>query len=150
MRNLSWNSEKPSSCPEVFCSKDTLENVAKFTRKLLCRSLLLNEVADWTTPTLLKSARNFLWIFAQFDSYLAGFHVLLKRCLTRLEADEINVSRTSPFLSMWNFFVIVPWQEIIEIKMLNLALATDFIFYIVATPCSCSLVFCSKVFLDYS
>ena len=53
-RNFSWNSKKPSGCPEVFCSKDFLENFAKFTRKLLCRSLLFKEVADWTTPTLLK------------------------------------------------------------------------------------------------
>ena len=33
-----------SSCPDVFCQTDVLENLAKFTGKHLCRSLFLNKV----------------------------------------------------------------------------------------------------------
>ena len=36
------------SCPEVFCKKDVLENLVKFTRKRLCK------VAGLRPPTLLK------------------------------------------------------------------------------------------------
>ena len=70
MRNFSWNSKKPSSCPEMFCSKDVFENVAKFLRKLLSRSLLFNEVAEWTTSALLKSAGDFLWILQNSHNLL--------------------------------------------------------------------------------
>ena len=32
-------------CPEVFCKKGVLRNLAKFTRKHLCQSLFFNKVA---------------------------------------------------------------------------------------------------------
>ena len=54
MRNLSWNSEKPSSRLELFCYKDVLENFAKLIGKRLYLSICFNRVADWRTPTLSK------------------------------------------------------------------------------------------------
>ena len=68
--------------------------------------------------------------------------------LTGLEEDEINVSRTSPFLSIQNVFFTVPWQENKKMNLLNLTLATAFIFYIAATSWSgYFLMLCSKVVL---
>ena len=43
-----------SSRPEVFCKKGVLKNVAKFTGKHLCQSLLFNKVAVLMPTTLLK------------------------------------------------------------------------------------------------
>ena len=37
-------SDKRSSRPEVFCKKDVLRNIAKFTEKHLCQSLFFNKV----------------------------------------------------------------------------------------------------------
>ena len=34
-----------SSCPEVFCKKDVLRNIVKFTGKHLCQGLLFNKFA---------------------------------------------------------------------------------------------------------
>ena len=34
-----------SSCPEVFCKKDVLKNLTKFTGKDLCQSLFFNKIA---------------------------------------------------------------------------------------------------------
>ena len=43
-----------SSRPEVFCKNWVLRNFAKFTRKHLCQSLVLNKVAGLRPATLLK------------------------------------------------------------------------------------------------
>ena len=47
-----------SSRPEVFCKKGVLKSFAKFTEKLLCKSLFLNKVADQWPATLFKKG---LW-----------------------------------------------------------------------------------------
>ena len=57
-----------SSRPEVFCKKDVLRHVAKFTGKHLCQSLFLNKV-EGRPATLLKKRlwhRCFLWILRNF------------------------------------------------------------------------------------
>ena len=41
-----WIYQGRSSCPEVFCIKGVLRNIAKLTGKQLCQSLFLNKVAD--------------------------------------------------------------------------------------------------------
>ena len=43
-----------SSHPEVFCKKGAYTNLAKFTGKHLCQSLLFNKVAGLRSATLLK------------------------------------------------------------------------------------------------
>ena len=40
--------------PEPFCMKGVLRNLAQFTRKHLCQSLILNKVAGHRPATLLK------------------------------------------------------------------------------------------------
>ena len=59
MRNLSWNSEKPSSFAEVFCSKvKMLLKISQNSQENSC----YKEVAYWATPTLWKSSGDLLWI----------------------------------------------------------------------------------------
>ena len=41
-----------SSRPKVFCKKDVLRNITKFTGKHLCQSLIFNKVADFKNETL--------------------------------------------------------------------------------------------------
>ena len=41
-----------SSPVEVFCKKDVLRNLAKFTRKYLCQGLFFTKVADLKSATL--------------------------------------------------------------------------------------------------
>ena len=58
-----------NSCPEVFCKKGVLRNIAKFTGKHLCQSLFFNKVAGLSAATLLKKRlwhRCFSVNFAQF------------------------------------------------------------------------------------
>ena len=43
-----------SSCPELFCKKDVLRSLTKFTGKRLCQSLFFNKVACLRPATLLK------------------------------------------------------------------------------------------------
>ena len=43
-----------SNHPEVFCKKDVLRNLAKFTGKHLCQSLLFKKVAGIKPSTLLN------------------------------------------------------------------------------------------------
>ena len=43
-----------NSCPEVFCKKGVLRNIAKFTGKHLCQGLFFNTVASLSPVTLLK------------------------------------------------------------------------------------------------
>ena len=50
--NLKWLDR--SSCPEVFCKKGLLRNLAKFTGKYLRQRLFFNKVAGLTHATLLK------------------------------------------------------------------------------------------------
>ena len=58
-----------NSCPEVFCKKGVLRNIAKLTGKHLYQSLFFNKVAGLSAATLLKKR---LWHkcfpvnFAQF------------------------------------------------------------------------------------
>ena len=40
--------------PEVFCKKDILRNVPKFTGKHLCQSLFFNKVAGLRSATFVK------------------------------------------------------------------------------------------------
>ena len=40
-KNSNMYEKNPSSCPEVFCKKRILKNLAKFTGKQLCCSLSL-------------------------------------------------------------------------------------------------------------
>ena len=66
---LSFAHHVRSSCPEVFCKKDVLENFAKFTVKHLCQSLFFNKVAGLRPATLLKKRlwhRCFTVNFAKF------------------------------------------------------------------------------------
>ena len=42
------------SRPEVFCKKGVLKNLAKFTGKLMCWSLVLNKVAGLRSAILSK------------------------------------------------------------------------------------------------
>ena len=51
-------SDKRSSRPEVFCKKDVLRNIAKFTEKHLCQSLFFIKAVGLRPSTLLK---NELW-----------------------------------------------------------------------------------------
>ena len=60
MRNLSWNTEKPSSRLAVFW-------------KIQLKSLFLNKVVDWRTATLLRrdsSTGDFPWILRNSQEYL--------------------------------------------------------------------------------
>ena len=41
-----------SSPAEVFCKKDVLRNLAKFTRKYLCQGLFFTKVADLKSATI--------------------------------------------------------------------------------------------------
>ena len=43
-----------SSCPEVFCKKDVLRNIAKLTGKHLCQSLFFDKVAGLRLLFVLK------------------------------------------------------------------------------------------------
>ena len=75
-----------SSCPDVFCKEEVLENFAKLKGKHLCQSLFLNKVACFRPATLLKKRlwhRCFLVNFAKFPStfspteHLPWLHLLL-------------------------------------------------------------------------
>ena len=58
-----------SSCPEVFYIKDALENLAKFTGKLLCWSLFFNKIVSLHSAALFKKRlrpRCFPTNFAKF------------------------------------------------------------------------------------
>ena len=51
-----------SSCPELFCKKGVLKNIAKFTVKHLCQSLFFNKVS-WASAPKLKSLTSFIDLF---------------------------------------------------------------------------------------
>ena len=56
---------------EMFCRKGILRNFAKFTGKLLCQSLFLNNIGELRPATLLKKRlrrRCFLCIFRNFKN----------------------------------------------------------------------------------
>ena len=52
MRKHSWNSEKPSSCSEVFCNGNRFS--WKYGKISLSEPRFLIKYADWTTATLLR------------------------------------------------------------------------------------------------
>ena len=61
--------KRRSSYPELFCKKGVLKNLAKFTGKQLCRSLLYNKVAGFRPVISLKRDSDtgvFLWILQNF------------------------------------------------------------------------------------
>ena len=70
MRKLSWNSEKPSSHPDVLMVKDAF---LKISQNSSVRVLFFAKGADWTTATLLKrdsSTWDFLWILWNSQEHL--------------------------------------------------------------------------------
>ena len=62
-----------SSHPEVFCKKDVLKNIAKFTGKHLCQSLFFNKVTACPSPSTLLKKRIWLRCFS------VNFAKLLKK-----------------------------------------------------------------------
>ena len=87
-----------SSCPEVFCKKDVLKNLAKFTGKYLCHSLFFNKVADLSSVTLFKRR---LWHrcipvnFAKFLRTLIFIENLCRLLLTTYCRIEIGLLQTT-------------------------------------------------------
>ena len=62
-----------SSLPGVVCEKGALENIAKFTGKHLCCSLLLNKVEGLRPVTLLKKRLHHRCSPMTFTKFLRNF-----------------------------------------------------------------------------
>ena len=76
-----------SSCPEVFCKKDVLRNIAKLTGKHLCQSLFFDKVAGLRLLFVLKKR---LWYWCSPVNFVqniqntsGGCFCLDQHCISR-------------------------------------------------------------------
>ena len=116
-------------CPEVFCKKGVLRNLAKFTGKHLCQSLFFNKVAGPRPAILLKkrlSHRYFPVNFAKFlrtPFFIEHFWWLLLNIRFSSEMYFTNLDNA------WSFWLAL--QQILfrwfpNAKLLSVYIPSDF------------------------
>ena len=114
---LIFNKTRPNSEAASKCSilKGILRNLAKFTRKHLCQSLLFNKVADLGSTTLLKKRlwhRYFPVNFVKFLRRPFSQNTSERLVLWIYSYSLVFLSTLSLFSYQYNYFVGLRFLEI--------------------------------------